>query len=123
MDFEILDPIRIRINEDYVLKLQSYCKPKLAIERILYSEVEEAYQLLQPRAIWVKAIVEEIVQNVVKIEDAFTLHAGDLAREWQDSQFLALAVGTIGLQLEERVTQLFSQKEFAKVNDVRQHRV
>jgi len=115
MDAKTLEGLKVKVNEDYVLKLQR-CGPKPggSIKEILACEVEEAYRLVQPRAIWAEAIVEEITDAVVKLEGGFVLHAGDIAKEWEDSRLLAMAVCTIGSALEERVAELFAQRDFAR---------
>lgn len=115
MDAKTLEGLQVKVNEDYVLKLQR-CVPKPggSIKEILACEVEEAYRLAQPRAIWAELIVKEITGVVVKLEGGFMLHAGDMAKEWGGSRLLAVAVATIGSALEEKVDELFAQRDFAK---------
>lgn len=115
MDAKMLEGLKVRVNKDYVLKLQR-CGPKPgdSIKEILACEVEEAYCLVQPRAVWAELIVKEITGVVVKLEGGFMLHAGDMAKEWGGSRLLAMAVVTIGSALEERVDELFAQRDFAR---------
>ncbi len=115
MDAKTLEGLKVKVNEDYVLKLQaSGRKPGGRIKEILAYEIEEAYCLMQPRAIWAEAIVKEIADGIVNLEGRFVLHAGDIAKEWEGSQLLAMAVCTIGSALEQKVAELFAQREFAK---------
>ncbi|MBA7622623.1 hypothetical protein ES703_30001 [subsurface metagenome] len=115
MDAKTLEGLKVKVNEDYVLKLQR-CgrKPGGRIKEILVCEVEEAYRLAQPRATWAELIVEEINDSVVKLQGGFVLHAGDVAKEWRGSRLLAVAVATIGSALEEGVDELFAQRDFAR---------
>jgi len=115
MDAKRLKGLKVKVNEDYVLKLQRLGpKPGGRIKEILACEVEEAYRLVQPRAIWTKLIVKEITDVVVKLEGGFMLYAGGMAKEWGGSRLLAVAVATIGSALEERVDELFAQRDFAR---------
>jgi len=114
---EYLDQLEVNIDPKAVMRIQGYRydhKPPASISEITAREIEAAQQLANPRAIYRKIEVLGMERDTMRLEGHIQLHVGiKIGRWWDGSQFLAVAVCTIGGALEERILALSQKGENA----------
>lgn len=114
---EYLDQLEVNIDTKAVLRIQGYRddhKPQAGISEITARGIEAAQQLARPRAIYRKIEVLGMERDTMRLEGHIQLHIGrKIAQWWNGSQFLAVAVCTIGGALEERILALSQKGENA----------
>ena len=113
---EITKDIKVRIQEEEVLRLQGYGKGKLPskeVKEILIREIEEGYRLIEPISIYTEVKVEAIESEIIRLAGGLALRVGNPLKDWSGAEYLGVALCTIGSRLEERVAQLFDQQELA----------
>ncbi len=115
---EVFDRLKVNIDIKEVLRVQGYKggkKPEARVNEILTEEIKEAHQLAKSKAIYREVKVLEEAQDLIKLEGNLILHVGRKAvRWWHGCQSLAIALCTIGRELEERVSALFKESKYAE---------
>jgi hypothetical protein len=112
---EFLDQLEANIDTKTVLRIQGFTgdrELKAGIREITCQEVEVARELAKPRAIYREVEVVGVEEDAIGLEGDLRLHVGrEIAGWWQGSQFLAIALCTIGGALEERILELSKNGE------------
>ncbi|MBE0414996.1 MAG: hypothetical protein IBX36_00440 [Dehalococcoidia bacterium] len=110
---ETIKEIKVRIKGKEVLRLQHYRgKPTPAVEELLCTEIEDGYSLSEPKALYTQVRVKEVVGRSIILDNGLMLGAGHALKDWRGSEYLGVAICTIGSPLEDRVAELFVQGEY-----------
>jgi len=113
---EFLYDLQVDIREKEVLRLLGYkrkgAEPMGQVKEILKDAVKEGHKLVQPKAVYTWVKVEE-VNGASLLEGGLRLGIGSGIRSWKGAEYLAIALCTIGSELENKVSGLFAQKDFA----------
>lgn len=113
---EVLEGMSVEISAREVLRLQGYrnAQPSPQVLEIVNSQIEEGYRLIEPRAVCTEVGVVEIEKGTMKLSPGRALSIGSFLSAWcEGSEYLTVAVCTIGPVLEARVAQLFALGEYA----------
>jgi len=107
---EHLDKLEVKIPPEAVLHIQGYGakrEPRPAILDVVSRATEEALSLARPKAVYQEFAVVQIQDGFLTLEDDIRLSIGEkISSLWKGSKSLAVALCTIGGELEERVTEL-----------------
>lgn len=111
---ELIKGIKVSIREEEVRRLVGYKgkRPIGNIQDILAQEIEEGYRLIEPKAIYTQVRVKEENKGSLVLEEGSRLSVGSGISLWQGAEYLGVALCTIGLALENRVSQLFTEGEY-----------
>jgi len=115
MVIKLLTDVEVKIAEKEVLRYQGYPRaktPEGEIVETLASEIEEGYRLIEPKAIYSEIKRLEVAHNQIILENNLVLNAEKAVKEWQDLQILGVALCTIGIELERKVSELFALGEY-----------
>jgi hypothetical protein len=107
----IISNLPFDIEEKEVLRLQKVAQPRGKIKGVLANALREGYSLAEPRAAYVWLKVNEVNESSLILEGGFRLSGG--ISLWKGAEYLALALCTIGSQLEDRVSELFDGEDYA----------
>ena len=111
----ILRDMKINLSEKEVLRLQGY-KPKSEVrdevKDILVQQIQNGYSLIEPKAVYTIAMVLGMGENTIKLEGDLILSWKYATKVWKDSEYLGIAICTIGSALENRVSELFKEGEY-----------
>ena len=101
----ILDHIPLRYDKDRLYR-------ELQIERLkgkageVEPLIEESFKQLEPKAAYIYLQVEDIAEDMVRLEGGYVLKGAILADKLRSTQTVAPYVVTIGSRLEEKVSEL-----------------
>jgi len=114
-DIVILRDMKVNLSEKEVLRLQGY-KPKSEVrdevKDILVQQIQNGYSLIEPKAVYTIAMVLGMGENTIKLEGDLILSWKYATKVWKDSEYLGIAICTIGSALENRVSELFKEGEY-----------
>ena len=114
MEMELITGIRVRIGQEEVTRLVGYKRerPIANIEDTFTQVIDEGYRLIEPRAIYTLVRVEESNEGSLVLEEGSRLSVGSGVSLGEDAEYLGVALCTIGLALENRVSELFTEGEY-----------
>lgn len=115
---KVLDRLEVNIDIEEVLRFLGYRgtkKPEAKVREILADEIKEAHALSRPKAIYCEVKVLGTEKDSIKLDGNLLLHVGDKAIRWWDGcQSLAIALCTIGGELEKKVSMLFDEGKYTQ---------
>jgi len=121
IDMKIIKDVRIKIDEEEVLRYQGYHRNKAEktneiILQITREKIEQGYYLFEPKVIYFKLMVKKITsKGRISLENGFSLDFSNLIINLlKGSSYLVLGVVTIGSSLENKVSEFFSQGEYCR---------
>ena len=106
---ELLQDFRVVIDKKEVLRYQGYketLRLRDDISKILTNEIDEGYKLIKPKALYTRAGVVGIDDGVIELDNGSILNLGSAVADFRNSSYIVIAICTIGLALEERVSEL-----------------
>jgi len=113
---EVLDELPVDIDEEQVLRRQGYrgklTALKTELREIMAQEIQEAYRLIYPRAVYIELEVTETLGSEIRLSNGLAIRVGRALRIWEGLDYLAVALGTIGPALEDKVNDLFNLGEY-----------
>lgn len=113
---EFLSDLQVDISEPEVLRYLGYqrraAQPQAEVKEILEVALERGYQLAQPKAVYTWVKVEEMNEGWLTLEGGLRLSIGSGLSSWKGAEYLAVALCTIGSELENEVSELFAQGDF-----------
>jgi len=114
---EILKEIKVSISQKDVLRLQGYKEKDEArsdVKDILAKQIQEGYRLIKPKAVYTILSVLGIEGNLIKLEAGLILNSERAAKVWKGSEYLGIAICTIGPALENQALELFEENEYPR---------
>jgi hypothetical protein len=121
IDMKIIKDVRIKIDEEEVLRYQGYHRNKAEktneiILQITREEIKQGYHLFKPQGIYSKVIIKNISsEGRINLENRLNLEVNNsILNLLKGTSYLAFGLSTIGNHLEEKVTELFAQNEYPK---------
>jgi len=118
---KIIKNIKLKIDEDEVLRYQGYSKKKVknpnqSILQITEEEIEQGYCLFEPKGIYSKVMIRNInLKGRINLENGLHLEINNsIINLLKGSSCLVLGVVTIGRTLENKVSEFFSQGEYSR---------
>ena len=119
---KIIKKVKLKIDEDEVLRYQDYSKnkvvkPKEIILRVTKEEIERAYNLFQPQGIYTSFEIKKISfsEGEINLENGFPLYFHNSAIHFlKRADYLILGVVTIGSSLEDKTSEFFTHKEYSR---------
>ena len=119
---KIIKDIKLKIDEDEVLRYQGYSKNKIKIPRevilqIIREEITRSHNLFDPQGIYSPIKIKQISfsDGRVDLENGFVVNFNNLVISLlKGTNCLVLGVVTIGSTLENKVSELFSQGEYPR---------
>lgn len=111
---EILKDIQVNISREEVLRLQGWRGKRSSrnVENALTSQIEEGFRLVQPKAMYTMIGVVQLQDDCIKLDNGLVLKIPNATQVWGGSQWLVVAICTIGPTLEHRVSELFDAGEY-----------
>lgn len=113
---EHIQGIQINIAEKKVLRLLGYRRqnyqPEGKVTELLRQEIEKAYHLIKPKAIYTEVPAREVDKYLIGLDEGLTLEVGQTAIDWRGLEYLGISICTIGTALESRVSELFQRGEY-----------
>jgi len=118
---KIIKDVRIKIDEDEVLRYQGYHRNKAEktneiILQITQEEIKQGYHLFEPQGIYTKVIIKNISsEGKINLENGLNLEINNsMLNLLKVTSYLVFGLSTIGNRLEEKVAELFTQNEYPK---------
>jgi hypothetical protein len=118
---KIIKNIKLKINEEEVLRYQGYHRKKAGetseiIFQITREEIEQSYCLFEPKGIYSKVMIKNISsEGRINLENGLCLEINNsMLNLLKGTSYLAFGLSTIGNHLEEKVAELFAQNEYPK---------
>lgn len=118
---KIIKNIKLKINEEEVLRYQGYHRNKAGetseiIFQITREEIEQSYCLFEPKGIYSKVMIKNISsEGRINLENGLCLEINNsMLNLLKGTSYLAFGLSTIGNHLEEKVAELFAQNEYPK---------
>ena len=118
---KIIKNIKLRIDEEEVLRYQGYHRNKAGKtdEMILETtrkEIEQGYCLFEPKGIYSKLMIRNISsEGRINLENGLYLETNNsMINLLRGTSYLAFGLSTIGKNLEEKVAELFAKNEYPK---------
>lgn len=112
---QLISKLEVQIDPQLILTVHGYNenrKPSQAIRDIVKKAVEEAHNLVSPKALYQEFPILQLTDDSVILEDGTRFSIGcEISSLWQGSKTLGLALYTIGSRLEERVSDLVARGE------------
>lgn len=112
---EMITDLQLDIEEKEVLRRAGYgggrVVPQGRIREILKEAVRRGYQLVKPVAVCDLFKIKEMDERGLVLENGSRLTVGDRLRFWKGAEYIAAAVCTIGAELEQSTSELFSKGE------------
>src|SRR4030066_1714437 len=116
---KIIKDVRIKIDEEEVLRYQGYHRNKAEktneiILQITREEIKQGYHLFEPQGIYSKAIIKNISsEGKINLENGLNLEINNsMLNLLKVNSYLVFGLSTIGNCLEEKVAELFTQNEY-----------
>ena len=110
----MLTDIQIKLEEAEVLRRLGYRKKEMPQGRLresLQEAIELGDKLAKPRALYAWFKIKEWDGTGLWLEEGFRLNVGKGVRLWSGAEYLAAAVCTIGAEVENKASELFSKGE------------
>jgi len=118
---KIIKNIKLRIDEEEVLRYQGYHRNKAGktgeiILEITRKEIEQGYCLFEPKGIYSKVMIRNISsEGRINLENGLHLEINNsMLNLLRGTSYLAFGLSTIGNHLEEKVAELFAKNEYPK---------
>ncbi|MBU4510359.1 hypothetical protein KJ830_04840 [bacterium] len=119
---KIIKNIKLKIDEEEVLRYQGYSKKKVknpnqSILQITEEEIERGYNLFEPQGIYSSTKIKQISfsDGRVDLENGFSLNfSNSIINFLKGTSYLVLGVVTIGSSLENKVSEFFTQGEYPR---------
>jgi len=119
---KIIKNIKLKIDEDEVLRYQGYSKnkvkkPSKVILQITKEEIVRSYGLFKPKGIFSPVKIKQISfsDGRVDLKNGFSLNfSNSIINLLKGTSYLALGVVTIGSSLENKVSEFFAQGEYPR---------
>ena len=112
---EILTDLQIDIKEPEVLRRVGYKGKKVAsqgkIGEIMKEAMSLGYQLAKPLALHEWFTIKGMDEKSLALEDGSRLNIGSRVELWEGAEYITAALCTIGAELEESTSELFSKGE------------
>lgn len=112
---EILTDLQIDIKEQEVLRRVGYKGKKVApqgrIGETLKEAVSMGYQLAKPLALYAWFTIEGMDEKGLMLEGGSRLNIGSRVKLWEGAEYMTAALCTIGADLEQSTSELFSKGE------------
>lgn len=116
-DYQYVYKTPISIEAREVLRLQGFqgqlSQLKEETSRLLKSQIDLCYRLVQPRAVFRIFSSTISSEGKVRLDGSNEFSVGRATQEWTGLKYLAVAVCTIGVELEMEVSRLFNSGDFA----------
>jgi len=118
---KIIKNIKLKINEEEVLRYQGYHHNKAGetseiILQITREEIEQSYCLFEPKGIYSKVMIKNIsLEGRINLENGLCLEINNsMVNLLKGTSYLVFGLSTIGNNLEEKVAELFAKNEYPK---------
>lgn len=118
---EIIDQIKIKIDEQEVLRYLGYGKKAIHaihpdIKRIIGEEIDQIYSFLDCRGIYqLQNIASISADGMVSTEQGYAFCVQKKVTEWiKNAEYLLFTVVTIGPEIEKAVKENFRQNQYIK---------
>ncbi|MEA2087595.1 MAG: vitamin B12 dependent-methionine synthase activation domain-containing protein [Candidatus Caldatribacteriota bacterium] len=119
---KIIKNIKLKINEEEVLRYQGYSKNKVenpseVILQITREEIARGHNLFEPQGIYSSTKIKQISfsDGRVDLENGFSLNfSNSIINLLKGTSCLVLGVVTIGSSLENKVSKFFTQGEYPR---------
>ena len=118
---KIIKNIKLKINEEEVLRYQGYHRNKAGktgeiILQITRKEIEQGYCLFEPKGIYSKLMIRNISsEGRINLENGLCLEINNsMLNLLKGTNYLAFGLSTIGNNLEDKVAELFAKNEYPK---------
>lgn len=118
---KIIKNIKLKINEEEVLRYQGYHRNKAGktgeiILQITRKEIEQGYCLFEPKGIYSKLMIKNISsEGRINLENGLCLEINNsMLNLLKGTNYLAFGLSTIGNNLEDKVAELFAKNEYPK---------
>jgi len=112
---EILTDLKIDIREPEVLRRVGYKGEKAALQRKIGKALTEAirlgYQLAKPQALCDWFAIKGMDEQGIVLENGSRLNIGSRVKLWEGAECMSAALCTIGAELEQHTSELFSKEE------------
>ena len=112
---EMLTNLQIDIKEREVLRRVGYKEEKVIppgrIGEALREAVSMGYQLAKPQALYAWFRIREIDEKGLVLEGGSRLNIGSRLNLWDGAEYIATVICTIGTELEQSTSKLFSKGE------------
>ena len=116
-DYQYIEEAPINIEPREVLRLLGRrADPSQVKERIrdlVQGQIDRSYKLIKPRAVFRIFFVSLCSEGKIELEGGSELSIGKMVKKWTGLRHLALAICTIGPNLESEISQLFSTGDYA----------
>jgi len=119
---KIIKNIKLKIDEDEVLRYQGYSKNKVkkpseVILQITREEIVRGYSLFKPKGIYSSVKIKQISfsDGKVDLKSGFSLNfSNSIINLLRGASSLVLGLVTIGSSLENKVSEFFTQGEYPR---------
>ena len=119
---KIIKNVKLKIDEDEVLRYQDYSKnkvvkPKEIILQVTKEEIKRACNLFQPQGIYASFKIKKISfsEGRVNLEDNFSFNFNNLVPGiLEGADYLVFGVVSIGNALEDKTSEFFTHKEYSR---------
>jgi len=119
---KIIKDIKLKIDEDEVLRYQGYSKNKVkkpsgVILQITREEITRGHNLFEPQGIYSSTKIKQISFSGgrVDLKNGFSLNfSNSIINLLKGTSYLVLGVVTIGSSLENKVSEFFTQGEYPR---------
>ena len=109
---QFIGKLEVQIDPQLILAVHGYNenhKPGQVILDIVEQAVEEAHNLVEPKALYQEFPIVQLTADSVTLEGGIRFSTGkEICSLWQGSKTLGIALYTIGKRLEDRVTELLA---------------
>ncbi len=118
---KIIKNIKLKINEEEVLRYQGYHRNKAGetneiILQTTREEIEQGYCLSEPKGIYSKLMIKDIsLGGRINLENGLHLEINNsMINLLKGASYLTFGLSTIGNNLEDKVAELFAKNEYPK---------
>ncbi|PKP54901.1 hypothetical protein CVT91_17620 [Candidatus Atribacteria bacterium HGW-Atribacteria-1] len=119
---KIIKDIKLKIDEDEVLRYQGYSKNKIKIPsevilQIIREEITRSHNLFEPQGIYSSIKIKQISfsDGRADLKNGFSLNfSNSIINLLKGTSYLVLGVVTIGSSLENKVSEFFTQGEYPR---------
>jgi len=119
---KIIKDIKLKIDEDEVLRYQGYSKNKIKIPsevilQIIREEITRSHNLFDPQGIYSSTKIKQVSFSGgrVDLKNGFSLNfSNSIINLLKGTSYLVLGVVTIGSSLENKVSEFFTQGEYPR---------
>ena len=119
---KIIKNVKLKIDEEEVLRYQGYSKNKVknqseVILQITQEEITRGHNLFKPQGIYSSTKIKQISfsDGRVDLENGFSLNfSNSIINLLKGTSYLVLGVVTVGSSLENKVSEFFTQGEYPR---------